>query len=212
MAALKAGPTVHIDESTTVSHGTISFSDDATASGGQQDITLSAGGYVEIRYVAGVGYVRGDVPGLVGFMGVAQAQAQSLANRWISVRPGQQVGGSPYSDIVDGITLSSLTSQIGLTAPLTVTAPATVAGQRVIGVHGDVPASDQLPAGATATLDVAATGSRPVLWTSTAGSNIQSTLSFSNWGKPVRVAAPEGSIPAPAAAAPTPTPQQPALQ
>jgi hypothetical protein len=197
VAALKAGPTVHVGISTTVTSGTITFSDDATASGGRQDIALSSGGQVSIIYVGGVGYVKGNAQGLAGFMGVAAAQAQTLAGRWIAVRPGQELGQNSYRDIVDGITLSSVASEIALAAPLSLTSPATVAGQQAIGVQGGVPASQQLPSSARAILDVAAAGSRPLRWTASATGGYQSTISFSDWGESLKLTAPAGAIPAP---------------
>jgi hypothetical protein len=197
IAVLKAGPTVHVGISTTVAGGSLTFSDDATASGGRQDITLTTGGNVEIIYVGGTGYVKGDAQGLAGFMGVAAAQAQTLAGRWISVRPGQELGQNSYSDIVDGITLSSVASEIALAGPLSLTSPATIAGQQAVGVRGGVPASQQLPSAARATLDVTAAGSRPLRWTATAAGGYQSTISFSGWGESVPLTAPAGAIPAP---------------
>ena len=159
LAALKAGRAVHIAISTTLADGSITYSDDATADGGRQYITLSTGGQVTVLYVGGVGYVRGNAQGLAGFMDVPSPQAQSLAGQWIAVHPGQDLGGSSYADIVAGITLSSVASEIALAAPLALTAPATVAGQRAIAVQGRVPASKQPPASARVTLDVAAAGS-----------------------------------------------------
>ena len=159
LAALKGARAVHVTISSAVTNGTITYSDDAAPDGGRQYITLSTGGDVTILYVGGVGYVEGDEQGLVGFMELPVSQAQSLAGQWIAVHPGQGLGASSYADIVDGITLSSVASEIALAAPLTLTAPATVGGQRAVGVQGRAPASQQLPASARVTLEVAAAGS-----------------------------------------------------
>ena len=201
LAALKAGRTVHITITTLVSNGSITYSDDATADSGRQYITLSTGGKVTVLYVGGVGYVEGNAQGLAGFMAVPLSQAQSLAGQWIAVHPGQELGQSSYADIVAGITLSSVASEIALNAPLTLTAPATVAGQRAIGVQGRAPASEQLPASARDTLDVAAAGSRPLRETIVASGGFTSTTTFSDWGESVQLSAPQHPI-APAASPP----------
>jgi hypothetical protein len=194
LAALKAGRAVHITISTVLSNGSITYSDDATPDGGRQYITLSTGGDVTVLYVGGVGYVQGDAQGLAGFIQVPISQAQSLAGRWIAVHPGQELGADSYADIVAGITLSSVASEIALAAPLTLTAPATVAGQRAIGVQGRVPASQQTPASARVTLDVAAAGSRPLRETVVASGGYKSTTTFSDWGESVPLSAPQHSV------------------
>jgi hypothetical protein len=201
LAALKAGRAVHVTISTILPNGSITYSDDATPDGGRQYITLSTGGDVTVLYVGGVGYVEGNAQGLAGFMEVPLSQAQSLAGEWIAVHPGQELGASSYADIVAGITLSSVASQIALDAPLTLTAPASVAGQRAIGVQGGVPASDQLPASARATLDVAAAGSRPLRETVVASGGFKSTTAFSDWGESVPLSPPRHPI-APVASPP----------
>ena len=201
LAALKAGRAVHISISTTLSNGTITFSDDATADGGRQYITLSTGGDVTVLYVGGVGYVQGDAQGLAGFMEVPLSQAQSLAGQWIAVHPGQKLGASSYADIVAGITLSSVASEIALAAPLTLAAPATVAGQRIIVVQGRVPASQQPPASARVTLDVAGAGSRPLRETVVASGGYTSTITFSDWGESLSLSPPQHPV-APVASPP----------
>ena len=55
LAALKAGRAVHVAISTTVTNGSVTYSDDATADGGRQYITLSTGGHVSILYTGSVG-------------------------------------------------------------------------------------------------------------------------------------------------------------
>jgi hypothetical protein len=201
LAALKAARAVHVTISSAVTNGTITYSDDATPDGGRQYITLSTGGDVTILYAGGVGYVEGDEQGLVGFMELPVSQAQSLAGQWIAVHPGQGLGASSYADIVDGITLSSVASEIALADPLTLTAPATVAGQRAVGVQGRAPASQQLPASARVTLEVAAAGSRPLRETVVASGGYTSTITFSDWGESLSLSPPQHPV-APVASPP----------
>lgn len=200
LAALKGGRAVHVDISTTVTGGGISYSDDATADGGRQYITLPGGGTVTIVYVGGVGYVQGNAEGLAGLMDVPSAQAQELAGEWIAVHPGQSLGSNTYSDIVDGITLSSVASEITPAGPLTLHGQSTIAGQRAIAVLGSVPSSQQLPASARLTFDVAADGSRPLRETVVA-SGYTSTTTFSDWGESLSLSAPAHTV-APVASSP----------
>jgi hypothetical protein len=201
LAALKAGRAVHVTIRAADSDGSITYSDDAARDGGRQYITTSTGGDVTIVYVGGVGYVEGNEQGLVGFMKLPLSQAQSLADQWIAVHPGQGLGASSYADIVDGITLSSVASEMALAAPLTLTAPATVAGQRTVGVQGRAPASQQLPASARVTLEVAAAGSRPLRETVVASDGYTSTMTFSDWGESLSLSPPRHPV-APVASPP----------
>jgi hypothetical protein len=196
LAALKAGPAAHVDISTTTSEGAITFSDDATAAGGRQLISTSAGGDVTILFIAGVGYVQANVAGLVGFMQVPQSQAQSEAGSWISIRPGEELGQNDYDDVVDGITLSSVATELTIAGPLTLTALTTVAGQQAIGVQGRAPASMQLPSTARVTLYVATSDARPLRYQVSGVSGYTDQITFSDWGERLHLAAPPNALPA----------------
>jgi hypothetical protein len=197
LAALKTGPAVHIGISTTTSQGGITFSDDATASGGRQLITTSSGGEMTILFIGGVGYVQSNVAGLVGFMQVPQSEAQSEAGRWISVRPGEELGQNTYDDVTEGITLSSVAAtELPVAGQLTLTGPTTVAGQQAIGVQGHAPASMQLPGTARVTLYVSTSDARPLRYEVSGVSGYQNQITFSDWGESLKLAAPPGAIPA----------------
>ncbi|HTU73976.1 MAG TPA: hypothetical protein VMG38_10705 [Trebonia sp.] len=196
LAALKAGPAVHVGISSTTSQGGITFSDDATASGGRQLISTSEGGDITILLVGGIGYVQSNVAGLVGFMQVPQSQAQSQAGRWISLRPGDELGQNTYDDVTDGITLSSVATELSLAGPLKLTGPTTVAGQQALGVQGRAPASMQLPSSARITLYVATSDARPLRYQVSGVNGYQNQITFSDYGESVKLAAPSGAIPA----------------
>ncbi|HUN36241.1 MAG TPA: hypothetical protein VMU95_29940 [Trebonia sp.] len=196
LAALKDGPAVHVGISATTSQGAITFSDDANARGGRQLITTSYGGSVTILFIAGVGYVQGNAVGLVGLDEVPQSQAQSEAGRWISISPGEELGQDSYDDVVDGITLSSVASELSITGPLTLTGPTTVAGQSAIAVQGRAPASMQLPATARVTLYVSASDARPLRYEVSGVSGYQNQITFSDWGEKLTLATPSGAVPA----------------
>ena len=196
LAALKAGTAVHVAISSTTSQGAITFSDDATAHGGRQLITTSYGASMRILFVAGVGYVEANVAGLVGLEQVPQAEAQSEADRWISISPGQELGQNTYDDVVDGITLSSVATELSIAGPLTLSGPTTMGGQRVIGVQGHAPASMQLPATARVTLYVAASDARPLRYQVSGVSGYENQITFSDWGEKLALTAPSGAVPA----------------
>jgi hypothetical protein len=197
IAALKSGRAVHIDITNEGPQGTTTFSDESTTNGGRQLITTSNGGHVTILYIAGTAYVTGNNVGLVGFLGLSAAEAARVADRWVSVRPGQSLGQNAYSDIADGITLSSVATEIQVDSPLTLTAPTIADGQRVVGVQGSAPAGQQTPGAARVTFDVMAGGTPlPVLYTASGAGGYQTRMAFSRWGETVSLTAPAGALPA----------------
>jgi hypothetical protein len=197
IAALKSGHSVHVDITNVGPQGTITFSDEATTNGGRQLITTSGGGHVTILSIAGTAYVTGNSAGLVGFLGLSANEAAQVADRWVFVRPGQSLGQNTYSDIADGITLSSVASELAVDSPLTLTAPTFVDGQRVVGVQGSAPAGQQTPGAARVTFDVTASGTPlPVLYTASGTGGYQNRIAFSHWGETVSLTAPPGAVPA----------------
>jgi hypothetical protein len=198
VAALKSGGAVHIDITDVSPQLTVTYSDEATAKGGRQLIGTSNGGDVTILYIAGIAYVTGNGPGLVGYLNVPADEAAQLVDRWVIVRPGQSLGQNTYSDIIDGITLSSVASEVPVDSPLTLTGPTTADGQRVVGVQGSAPASMQLPGSTRVTFDVAASGTpRPVLYTASGQGGYSTRIAFSRWGETVGLTAPPGAVPVP---------------
>jgi hypothetical protein len=194
IAAMKSGRSVHIDITSPGQQGTTTFSDEATTDGGRQVISTGDGGHITIVYVAGTTYVTGNAAGLVNFMGVPANEVTGLVDQWVAVRPGQSLGRSSFSDIADGITLSSVASELQVDSP-TLTAPTTVNGQRVVGVQGSAPAGQQSPVPTRVTLDVLAGGTPlPVLYTASGANGYKFQIAFSHWGGAVSLTAPRGAI------------------
>jgi hypothetical protein len=202
LATLMAGGTAHIGISATTPEGSITCSIEATVSGGWQVIIADTGERMVIMLINGVGYAAGNASGLEAFMQVPGSQARSNAGHWIAVRPGQQVGEQAYRNIVDGITLPAVVSEVTPTGPLTLTAPTVVAGQPAIGVQGLVPRGQHFPSTARATLYVAINGTRPLLFEVSGANGYQDQVTFSNWGSSVQLVAPPHAIPAEALQAP----------
>jgi hypothetical protein len=189
LAAAQAAGSVHFAGTNKSSTGTSNYSQNAAPDLGTQVITTSSGGRVNIRMVAGVGYLRGNVTALSQiFPGKAVSQ---FAGRWIATRPGDP----GYTDVTVGVTLASALAEFTPDQPLTKTGPMTLDGQSVIGVKGVASASGSVPKGQPVTLYVMAAG-RPLPVSFQGGNGAdQSTISFSQWGETVHTAAPANPVP-----------------
>jgi hypothetical protein len=208
-AAATAAGSLHFSSATKEGSASIDFTDDSSASGGKQVITMSDGGQMTVLVVSGVGYVNGNAEGLAGFLGMSEANATQLAGQWIAVK-----STSPYyQQVVTGVTTSSVLGEFAPTGALRTTPRQQVDGQSVVGVRGTAPSDSGLPAGSAVTLYVAATG-RPLPVSCVEGSgDDKNDVTFSHWGEPVNVSAPSASVPAPSPgpSQPVPTPSgQPA--
>jgi hypothetical protein len=194
--AVRAAGGVHVDIASSASSASVQLSDDSTASGGRQLVTFDKTGHATILFISGTAYLKGDAPTLEGFMGCDQAQAEAAANQWIYLKPGNKLCGSNYDLVTDGITLSSVASELAMkNGTATTTAPATMAGQRVVGVQGQ-PSGAQIPAPAKEVLYLTDDARlRPVLSEQTAA-GVKSEISFSEWGEQLTLTAPKGAIPA----------------
>ena len=194
---------MHIDiTSGSGSSDTTSYSDDATATGGQQIITIGGTQHATILFIDNIGYLKANAAALTGFIGAPAAEVPALAGKWLSFSSGDTLGSTTYSSLVAGITLSSVASEIQLSGPDTVTGPETVDGQSVLAVTSPVPASQQLPSTARMTLYVAATGSRPVTEKLSGVSGAENEYSFSHWGESLHLTAPANALPVSSLGAP----------
>ena len=197
LSSLRSAGSVHVDVTGALPGGSVTFSDDATATGGRQLVTFDGTGHATILLIGGVGYVQADAQTLAGFFDVPQAQAAQAAGQWISLQPGEKLGMSTYDDVTAGITLSSVAQEVQLTGPLTKTAPATVAGGPAIGVEATPPAADDMPAGAKMLLYITEHSPlRPVQSELVGGGSTKSETSFSQWGETLHLTAPANAVPA----------------
>jgi hypothetical protein len=197
LAALRAGGSVHVDMTDTSPQSSLVYSDDATAGGGRQVITIDRTGHATILFIAGVGYVQANARGLAAIFNVPQQLADQFAGQWIALRPGEKLGLSTYDDVTAGITLSSVATELGPNGTPTLAAPGIVAGQRVVGVQVPLPAGQQLPATARDVLYITDNSLlRPVLFEVTNAGSYKYQMSFSHWGEPLHLTAPANAVPA----------------
>jgi hypothetical protein len=188
---------VHVDLTDSSPHGSLVYSDDATASGGRQVITIDRTGHATILFIAGVGYVQANASGLAAIFDVPQQLADQFADQWIALRPGEKLGLSTYDDVTAGITLSSVATELGPNGTPTLAAPGIVAGQRVVGVQVPLPAGQQLPATARDVLYITDNSLlRPVLSEVTNAGSYKYQMSFSHWGETLHLTAPANAVPA----------------
>lgn len=196
LAALRSAGSVHVDITQTLPGGSVVDSDDATAGGGRQIMSLGRVAHATILFIAGVGYVNADANGLVGFFDVPQPQAAQFAGRWIALRRGDKLGMSSYDDVTSGITLSSVASELEPAGTPKLAAPTTIAGQRVAAVQAPAHVSG-LTSKATEMLYITDNSLlRPVLSEMVAGSSYKFQVSFSHWGEKLHLTAPANAIPA----------------
>jgi hypothetical protein len=191
LSAAEAAGSVHVDMTSSSGSGSTVYSSDVSSSAGRQVITITGGGDATVLDVAGVAYVSGNPPALVGFFGFSPAESARLTGRWVSFRSGQPY----YQQIVDALTLDSAIGVVRLSGRLTAKGVGRVGGQPVVVVRGTAPAVPGVPAGTKGTLYVATTGRMlPVSYAEASGS-IHLSAVFSRWGETVNVAAPRDAIP-----------------
>jgi len=197
LAALRAGGSVHVDMTDNSPQSSLVYSDDATASGGRQVITIDRTGHATILFIAGVGYVQANASGLAAIFDLPQQLAGQFADQWIALRPGDKLGLSTYDDVTSGITLSSVATELGSNGTPKLTAPGIVAGQRVVGVQVPLPAGQQLPAAARDVLYITDNSLlRPVVSEVTNAGSYKYQMSFSHWGETLHLTAPANAVPA----------------
>lgn len=191
LGAAEAAGSVHVDMTSSSGSGSTVYSSDVSSSAGRQVITITGGGDATVIDVAGVAYVSGNPPALVGFFGFSPAVSARLTGRWVSFRSGQPY----YQQIIDALTLGSAMNVVTLSGRLTTKGAERLDGQRVVAVRGTAPSVPGVPAGTKATLYVATTGRMlPVSYAEASGS-IHLSAVFSQWGEKVSVTAPRDAIP-----------------
>ena len=192
-AATKSGSTHYV---LTAVEGSSSqtISGDATTTEGHQTVVQGTQ-QIEVIYVGGTAYVKGNATGLTADMGLSTTQAATYANKWIAVKSTDSL----FKSIVQAVTLAGTLSDLNPSGTLTLTAPTTVAGRQAIGVKGGLPGKPQTGVTGSTTLYVAASDPTvPLMFSGKASSGTQHAVdkgTFTNWGKAVQLTAPTGAVP-----------------
>jgi hypothetical protein len=180
----------HAEENTTEGEASSTISQDSGLSSGHQSVTQS-GGHLEVIIVGTALYVKADAAGMTEALGVTSAEAARYANVWISVPPSDGL----YASAAEGVTVFSALNEVALSGPISVGAPTEVNGIEVVGLHGEGPGPNG--GGTVPETIFVSTGADPlpveVNETASDGSTLKAT--FSQWGVPVAIAPPSGSIP-----------------
>jgi hypothetical protein len=170
---------------------------DAGLTNGRQAITFVGNDGTEqftLLLVGPVVYFQGNTPALEDQLGVSAATAPSLQTKWVSVVAGDGGPHGPYSVLQPGITSSSQSKQMPLTAESST--KLTADGFSAIRISGVVPAANDLPAG-TGSLVIAQNSDLPITYTSSisdGGVTLNFNTTFSAWGTPPTVSAPAGAV------------------
>jgi hypothetical protein len=166
---------------------------DAGASGGRQDITLTASYGVEkftLLLVNGTVYFEGNTAAVEDQLGVVTAAAPKLQNKWVSVASGD----GPYRVLQPGITVADQVAELQF-VPSSTTQVTTAGGAAATRIVGSIPASNGNPA--VAQLDVTPASNLPVGYSSTFtanGATVTSTTTFSQWGTASATTVPSGAV------------------
>lgn len=148
--------------------------------------------------VGGIDYFSTNTAGVLAANGISQAEAEKLAEEWISMRPGASYGNGylSYANGIQGMTLASQADALRLPGPLKRTGPVVAQGVAVYGVSGGATAYFSTTKSATETVYIAASGTLlPVSVSANSGNGTVTTCNFSNWGKPVDLSAPPHPVP-----------------
>jgi len=192
-AAATAAGWVHANLTAKAGSTSITSSGVAGPNASSENVEVAGAGHATELLIAGVVYVRGSsATVLKGFLQLPAVDSR-LVHKWIVFRPGDP----SYQQVVSGMTLGSFLTQILPAGSLTKTRRTTMDGQAVIGIRGKAPASTQMPAGATDTVYIAATGRPLPVACVESVSTAQISVVFSQWGQAVTLQKPRHTVPDP---------------
>lgn len=199
VGALLSAGTVHFSLNEHTQGESSTSSGDLTPTSGRAVITYNKTEHETFMFIGGAAYVRADEQALESVFGVPAVQARLFWGEWIVVKSGEKLGTRTYAELVQGMTLSAMASQLLLCGPCTLTAPVTAAGQREVGVRMPVTTTGQGKVAASAREVLYVTDSpqpRPVLLELQGDSDYAWNMSFSGFREAVRLTAPKDVTPA----------------
>lgn len=197
VSAMKDEKSVHISCTLYSSTGADMESEDIGVASGRVVNTQGSVSITDIL-VGGIAYNSTNTAGVWTVQGIPQAEAENLAGKWISIRPGDSYGHMDlnYARAVAGMTLASQADGLQMTGSLTSTAATLPQGVSVYGVTGSATSSYKVTAHTTETVYIAASGAPlPVNVTTHEGDSTVETCNFSQWGEPLNITAPANAVP-----------------
>jgi hypothetical protein len=179
---------VHISVSATFGTTATVLTGDVGPSDGQETIHIGKQSATAI-YLGQVAYAHFDSAALAQALGLPSMSAAAFG-RWVSFEPADR----GYGPLTEGLTLSSAVSQLfRWPNHLTIGSPTTVDGQQVVPITGEARLGGRT---IKATLDVTRSAHPLPVEINASGTAASETVIFSNWGRPVTIAAPSGAQPA----------------
>jgi len=179
---------VHVAASVTVGTTATTATEDAGPTIGQQTIHLGTQSGTVV-YVDHVAYVQFSSAAIAQTLGAPNISAAAIG-KWISFQPSDK----GYSTIVQGVTLSSLVSQLlAFPGALTIGQATVVNGQSVTPITGEARVGGRT---IKAVVDVTRTAHPLPVEVNASSSGASETVAFSNWGSAVKITAPSGATPA----------------
>jgi hypothetical protein len=179
---------VHVGVSSTVGTTATTASGDAGPTSGQQTIHVGTQS-ASLVYLDHVAYVQFSSVAFAQTLGVPPMSAAAVG-KWVSFQPTTR----GYAAIIEGVTLSSLVSQLlQFPGALKIGTPTVVNGQAVVPVTGMTRLDGRTIKG---TLDVSRTAHPLPVEVNSSSAAASQTVIFSNWGSAVTITAPSGATPA----------------
>jgi hypothetical protein len=179
--------TVHsVARNVSAKDGTTVFDDYDGVAVGEQRIAID-GGYVAIRVVGPETYLSGNYKGL-RIYGFKKQEVRALHGQWLPF-----VAGQPgYHVLTVGVTISSTLNEDELVGPLRQRPEKTLDGEQVFGISGHG-AGGGTATGDPVTMWISEQTGLPVEFDA-ASRRSQITETFTDWGKPIRVATPANVV------------------
>jgi hypothetical protein len=197
VAATKRQNSFHFVEMAATTQSSVRIVGDVGSAAGEQHITVQEGkqsGHITVLLAKGMAYFTGDVFGLEGFTGLTKALATGLAGKWISV-PSSNVS---FATIAASLAVKTAADQlVKLTGKLSRGKTSTQLGHRAVAVK----ATEKTSTGSLSlTLYVDTTGAALPIRVegtthATGGATRSIDATFTNWGEPVHLSAPQGTEP-----------------
>jgi hypothetical protein len=131
IADIRSEPSARVTATLSMTGKRLVNTTDVTKVGGRQTIVLTDAGKsntVVIELVNGGLYVKGDEAILTSYMGFSKATSQQLSNQWFTIPKGN----SDYAEVAQGLTLSSIATQLTMNKNVTAAARSGATGLSVL--------------------------------------------------------------------------------